>query len=291
MWSYTLYGERVSSGVQLEGVREVSANDFSTSICMRTDLAAPGDWVDDGNHRFDIRSGEWWFDYPDSAIYRLTPGEIAFRPHASSSSRPIRECIQGRLLGLYFRQSGHVVLHANVVSRGGRALLLLGMSGAGKTTLTSALLTRGFGFLSDDLAVLEVGDAAPRVFPGPGRLKVRRTLATGSKSVESGALDKDVQTLEVENLALPVHALVIVEPESPWSEVSMVPSEALLQLVRHAHMPRSLKVTGSSVSHMSGAARLVDQVECVRLRRGEGPGDIERSADYFEAVMDSRESP
>lgn len=55
-------------------------------------------------------------------------------------------------------------LHASVVARGGRALVLSGQSGRGKTTLATALAHSGFEFLSDEAALL---DADFRVWPAP----------------------------------------------------------------------------------------------------------------------------
>ena len=46
-------------------------------------------------------------------------------------------------------------LHTAAVAREGRALLLPGPAGVGKSTLTAALLDEGFGYLSDDMVVLD----------------------------------------------------------------------------------------------------------------------------------------
>jgi hypothetical protein len=51
-----------------------------------------------------------------------------------------------------------LVIHAGAVARDGMALLLPGVSGAGKTTLTYALAARGWLTLTDDLLAL---DSAP----------------------------------------------------------------------------------------------------------------------------------
>ena len=45
-------------------------------------------------------------------------------------------------------------VHASAVERSGRALLFVGRSGSGKSTMARALLSRGFGFVSDDRVLL-----------------------------------------------------------------------------------------------------------------------------------------
>jgi hypothetical protein len=61
---------------------------------------------------------------------------------------------------------GLEVLHAGAVVIGGRALLLLGASGAGKTTLALALTRLGAGFLADDAVALE--RSGERLLAHPG---------------------------------------------------------------------------------------------------------------------------
>ena len=61
---------------------------------------------------------------------------------------------------------GLEVLHAGAVVIGGRALLLLGASGAGKTTLALALTRLGAGFLADDAVALE--RSGDRLLAHPG---------------------------------------------------------------------------------------------------------------------------
>ena len=63
-----------------------------------------------------------------------------------------------------------VFVHAGVVAVGGRAILVPGRSGAGKTTLVRALVASGATYYSDEYAVL---DAEGRVHPYARRPSVR----------------------------------------------------------------------------------------------------------------------
>jgi hypothetical protein len=65
----------------------------------------------------------------------------------------------------------HYMIHAGCVSRNGRAIIISGDSGMGKTTLTSHLISRGMGFLSDELAPIH--RATGTVDPFPLRLGIR----------------------------------------------------------------------------------------------------------------------
>ncbi len=58
----------------------------------------------------------------------------------------------------------YIVLHAGVVTRQGRAIVLYGQSGFGKTTLTLELMRRGYGFMSDEFCPLRISDCMVEPF-------------------------------------------------------------------------------------------------------------------------------
>jgi hypothetical protein len=62
------------------------------------------------------------------------------------------------------------VVHAGAVVRDGKALLIAGPSGRGKTTLTAALVKRGFAYSSDELAALTAEGTVLR-YPTPLRVR------------------------------------------------------------------------------------------------------------------------
>lgn len=58
-----------------------------------------------------------------------------------------------------WRERGAVMLHASAAVRQGQGLVLMGWSGAGKSTVLRELLGRGAGFLGDDWVLLSRGRA------------------------------------------------------------------------------------------------------------------------------------
>jgi hypothetical protein len=67
--------------------------------------------------------------------------------------------------------AGVPLLHGCAVEVGGRAIVVLGASGAGKSTVAAALVAAGHALLSDDVAAVEPG-TAPLVHPGAARLRI-----------------------------------------------------------------------------------------------------------------------
>jgi HprK-related kinase A len=77
----------------------------------------------------------------------------------------------GMNLQMALGQKRFLLLHAASVERDGRALLLTGHSGAGKSTLGALLGERGWRFMGDEFALLDLDDGRLRPFPRAVSLK------------------------------------------------------------------------------------------------------------------------
>jgi hypothetical protein len=83
--------------------------------------------------------------------------------------------LTGQLLPFATVLQGLEVFHASAVVVGGRAVAVLGGSGAGKTSLGLHLALRGLPLLNDDVLAVEAGPGAGVLaHPGPGVANVRR---------------------------------------------------------------------------------------------------------------------
>jgi hypothetical protein len=73
---------------------------------------------------------------------------------------------------------GHVPIHGSAVEIEGRAVLVCGTGGAGKSTVTAGLIEQGAHFISDDLSVVAWSQAHGRHVVFPGRPTLRLYPAT-----------------------------------------------------------------------------------------------------------------
>jgi len=69
------------------------------------------------------------------------------------------------------RMHHYLLLHAAVVERENRAVLLPAWPGSGKSTLAASLSCRGWRFLSDEFGVVSIDDAKVHPFARPAALK------------------------------------------------------------------------------------------------------------------------
>ncbi|GAB0055722.1 hypothetical protein SIID45300_00017 [Candidatus Magnetaquicoccaceae bacterium FCR-1] len=87
--------------------------------------------------------------------------------------------------GIALRANRYLMLHAGVVARGDRALILPALPGSGKSTLSAALVARGWRLLSDEFGLVEPERGFMQPLPRPIALKnesidVMRQFAPGA---------------------------------------------------------------------------------------------------------------
>jgi hypothetical protein len=116
-----------------------------------------------------------------SATFRLgaaiTPGTMAiYRDDVmlfrSSSESSVTTIFLERVLEHLIRVcTSGILLHAAAVARNGKALVLAGNTGAGKTTLATWLVCRGFEYLTDELLCIDTKAMSVNGFARPLHLK------------------------------------------------------------------------------------------------------------------------
>ncbi|MFH0953481.1 MAG: hypothetical protein V1873_04040 [Verrucomicrobiota bacterium] len=120
---------------------------------------------------------------------------------------------------IFPRIRSHYLVHAGCVSRGGQGMILSGSSGMGKTTLTTYLVSRGMGYLSDEIAPIHRKDCT--VEPFPLRLGVRpgpaRKLVEGLPGDDFSYGTDEKRLVDVRDLGgppvrgpVPLHAVVFL---------------------------------------------------------------------------------
>jgi hypothetical protein len=161
-----------------------------------------------------------------------------------------------------------IVLHAGAVAAGGRALLILGESWAGKTTLVQALCERGFELLSDDYAPLRCSDL--RVLPFPRALGRRSPGVTAGEPPLRARQWIDPCTLAVLALdPLPVGAIAALAPPGPGAPPAglrpLPATETLAFLMAAVRNPQG---GSTSVDFVERLAALAATVPAAALARG-----------------------
>ncbi len=94
------------------------------------------------------------------------------------------------------RVTGWLLLHAAALERDGRAYLVAGPSGTGKTTLALGLLGRGYRLLSDDFAPLHRQTGLVHPFPKPLGIRPGEAERLAAPWLATGRLPADLLARE-----------------------------------------------------------------------------------------------
>ncbi len=105
----------------------------------------------------------------ESVIDILAPDHIVV---SQAVSAPLCAQFFGGAVALLMGMRGMAPLHASAVAIDGRAILVCGASGAGKSSFAAALIGQGGQLISDDLSVLTF-DSGGRACVLPGRTTIR----------------------------------------------------------------------------------------------------------------------
>jgi HprK-related kinase A len=136
----------------------------------------------------------------------------------------------GMNLQMALGQQRYLLLHASAVERDGKALLMTGESGAGKSTLSALLGERGWRFMGDEFALIDLQTGALHAFPRLVSLK-NEAISLFEETVGAdrlGPLMRDTPKGDIRHLCPPTDAIVAMrEPAKP----------ALLLFPRFGHAP------------------------------------------------------
>lgn len=167
------------------------------------------------------------------------------------------------------RLQGFVTLHAAAVARAGRLVLLAGESGAGKTTLTLALLEAGWTYLSDDLAPVSRDTVLVHPFPKPLGVKdpaawesVRVSFPGWEGTAPAGSFLVPASRWEVATEPLPAAALLFPRYAAGATPVVELLSPAQAAAAASAYLRRL------DPSTLGLLKRLCTGAVCARLTYG-----------------------
>ena len=151
-------------------------------------------------------------------------------------------------------ETKHLLLHSGSLAINGSGIILPGSSKAGKSSLTMALLIRGFGYFSDELTAISTTSGELAAFPKPlscrdpnlfPDLLDREEIWLGPRMIEdrtNGHIKSPVwfahpEDIRPASISEPVKVSFMIFPQyAPEEVVRLVPmpkAQAMRKLVRH----------------------------------------------------------
>lgn len=245
-------------------------------------LREPVRWNEDGAVDAD---GSVLFIAGDVARYRVRHGrEVIVEPAPGAADTALRTYIYGTVLGLLCHQRGLLPLHAGAVAVGDRAILVAGNSGAGKSSVTAALVRQGASLLAEDLCPLSLSDEM-RVLPSVPRFRLNRDVAehlrmvpvTASEDRGKLAIPWPPALLAPQTRPMAIYGIARERVDRP--RIERVTGIAALEMLRGAvfrwEMAHAMGLSGAA---LKAAAALAARVPCFQLWRTDTLSGLEETA-------------
>lgn len=100
-----------------------------------------------------------------AGFYVSNGNKIIIEPVSGVSKKDIRSILITTVLGVVLNQRSLFPIHGSTVEINNKAILFSGQPGAGKSTLATALLLKGYKIITDDISAIQSIDNKPFVIP------------------------------------------------------------------------------------------------------------------------------
>lgn len=235
----------------------------------------------------------FYMQVPGVGSYYACDGKIVeYSAEEGADRQWVQLYLNNQVLVALLHQRKIINFHASSFVNAGRGVMILGDTGAGKTSLTVAFAMKGAGFLSDDLTPVIFKDSIPHIWPLNRDIKLRGDTVVQLgisrdrlKDAERGTGKQYLDVRRVDVSDYPLHTLLKIETGDSHKVEFYEPAAAeKFSLLRSeicsweilAGMPETEAV------YLQQLLKIVEQVRFVRVIR---PVSFEISV-LHEAVRD-----
>lgn len=235
--------------------------------------------------------GAIWFEYFQTLGGRLLrfPKLVDFEFDPSDLSRPVRavpapdvdrdtieHLFHNNVVPMLMADGGALILHGAAVDIGGLAVIFMGTTGRGKSTLAASFASTGFPFLSDDSVRLDSTDTGYLAQPSYPSIRLWRD---SDDAVLSGRV-REVSGVKFSGKAryaaggeiphsacpLPLSAIYVLASEAPATTViqPLGANEAMMEFVQHSFI-LDLQSETTVGGHFERMAALANKVSVFSL--------------------------
>ncbi|MCP3912709.1 MAG: hypothetical protein GY713_17345 [Actinomycetia bacterium] len=274
---YTAYGLTFVSDIPLPELTEAEAGHAD----VRVVLGVTPESIDNPTitRRIWSASDDEWLQTVEGVARYHVSGGTTITIEQWGSDRDVRAYLFGSTIGVLLHQRRLLTLHASSFLVDGKAVLVAGQSGAGKSTTLAAVIERGFTMVTDDKTVVFPDGDRLVTIPGHPTVRLHEDAITNAGRSVDGLdtlLDRGAKYLwrapEIHDATVEVGALYLLR-KGDVEEVTVSPMEghAAFRAVLAATYRRPIvEGLGMGELHFTLAARLAESVPIFAIVR---PGD------------------
>jgi len=222
--------------------------------------------------------------------------QILCRQFEIASTESFQVYMLGQALSFALVKRGFEPIHATAVVVNAEAVVFLGDSGFGKSTLAASFISAGYQVLTDDLLILQPAGSRVLAYPGPARIKLfpkiaRRFLGDAADGVR---MNPDTEKLilplngkQMWQAPVPVKVIYsLAPPRDVFRKQSMrfetlTVREGFLELVKNTFNYRIIDA-GRLKRQLEQTSRLVTLLP---VRRLSIPRDLDQLPSFRETII------
>jgi len=183
---YGIYGKKVYSDLFFPQLVKISAVvEEEADVVIRAGVISEEIKALEGKQYWEFGESFSWL-YNSTCWLTVENGRvITYELREGGTEMRLRNYLLGFGLAMLHLQRGEMAVHCSALVKDGKAILVAGTSGSGKSTTTASLLEKGFSLMADDVAVVTVEDGKAICYPAFPYQKLCRDV------VEQGNYDMD----------------------------------------------------------------------------------------------------
>lgn len=280
---YRLYGLDIESDFDLGQLPASGDQGTPTVRVIRTRIPLPP--IDRSEPlTFIDTSSEQLFVWSMVGAFRIVADDcIEVDPYPGVADSLVALPLVGTVFAALLQRRGLSVFHASAVAVDGRAVVLLGHKGAGKSTTAGALAAAGHTLIADDVVAVELGVAAPQVLPAAPQLRLwdDSSASLGSTAITDlgrlhHAIDKSLYALPVTARApVPLARFYLVGRSATPAIHPISSTDAMTTLLNQSYMAR-FGARGFGATMPTHFARLAQLVAAGRAKVLAVPEGLDR---------------
>ena len=230
-------------------------NQISQQVCLTVEIVSHLPFVEDEDffqkaYRETSQTNAYWIPWTEQlgAWIESNGLKVSVVIREDGLDSDIRQLMVGLasvITGVCLNLQGKVAIHANAVVVEGLACAFAGCSGRGKSTLTAYCASKGAGFVTDDVLVV---DSKGLVIPGNPQLKLYphtgKSLGLNVRETNNYKIFYDVKHLgaKFDSAPIPLSAIYLLEKSDDnriYTE-RLIPSQAVFEVLTHSYYASEL---------------------------------------------------
>lgn len=241
----------------------------------------------------EVAPGELILKVPGVADFYVANGHLVeYVCHDSADSEWVRLYLEGVVLVALLHQRDIISFHASSFVFDGRGVMILGETGAGKSSLTLSFALDGAGFLTDDLTPVIFTGGRPSVMPLNRRMKIRTSTVAELgveperlTDAESGTGKKYMKIMPAAVMEHPIDVILKIEVGDVSEPVFENPAPADKFSLMRSEVCSWEILAGMPETEAAYLQQILEIVQKVKICRVTRPAGI-RVTDFYKSIKE-----